>query len=228
MLSGKNKKAEIAAIRRELQGEKSISLNRLSGDCGTDEGERRSQLIWQHFRIKNCTKVTAAVLGTDHPEFAEGKDAAAGNSAELFESELIPAGPVGLPLSRLSAIHAHYFGGGFERVVGKKLRQFVQERYEYDEKSGKAKASAKLLDRLRRVEAKELIREELAYAEKLKEEAKNKDKKRKGEDPGSMMSAEARLERSQREMDVMAGKRPRYASTKMEPDECEEKGPGGF
>mmetsp|Transcript_24111 Transcript_24111/g.43918 ORF Transcript_24111/g.43918 Transcript_24111/m.43918 type:complete len:227 (-) Transcript_24111:152-832(-) len=224
-LSGKNKKAEVAAIRRELTGEKQIMLNRLSGDCGTDEGERRSQLIWQSFRIKDCTKVSAAVLGTEHPEFCEGKEAAAGNSAELFETELIPAGATGLPLSRLSSIHAHYFGGGFERVVGMKLRAFVTERYDYDEKTGRAKASPKLLNALRKAEARELIKEEKEYQEMVIEQMKA-DKKRKGEDPGSMMSPEARLERSQREMDVMAGKRPRYASTKLEPDECEEK--GGF
>jgi len=224
MFQGKNKKQEIANIRRDLSGEKSVLLSRLSGDCGTDEGEKRCQLIWQTFRIVNCTKVNAVVLGTDHPDFCEGKEAAAGNSAELFETELIPAGQNGVKLERLSSVHTHYFGGGFERIVGQKLRAFVEERYDYDTTAGKAKASTKLLNALRKLEAREIVGELLEYEDKTKEKMKSADYKRRAEEIANMMSSEARMERSQREMDMMSGKRPRYASTKMEPDECEDFG----
>jgi len=223
MFQGKNKKQEIANIRRDLAGEKQVLLSRLAGDCGTDEGEKRCQLIWQTFRIVDCTKVSAVVLGTDHPDFAEGKEAAAGNSAELFETELIPAGPSGIKLERLSSVHSHYFGGGFERIVGVKLRNFVEERYDYDTTKGTVKASVRLLNALRKLEAKEIVGQLLDYEDDVRQKMKNPEK-RKPEDIASMMSSEARMERSQREMDMMQGKRPRYASTKMEPDECEDFG----
>merc|ERR1719440_213439 len=164
------------------------------------------------------------VLGTDHPDFCEGKEAAAGNSAELFETELIPAGQHGLKLERLSSVHSHYFGGGFERIVGQKLRAFVEERYDYDTAAGKVKASTKLLNALRKLEAREIVGELLEYEDKAKEKMKSTDYKRRAEEIANMMSSEARMERSQREMDMMSGKRPRYASTKMEPDECEDFG----
>jgi len=223
MFQGKNKKQEITNIRRDLAGEKQVLLSRLAGDCGTDEGEKRCQLIWQTFRIVDCTKSSAVVLGTDHPDFAEGKEAAAGNSAELFETELIPAGPHGIKLERLSSVHSHYFGGGFERIVGQKLRNFVEERYDYDTTKGTVKASVRLLNALRKLEAKEIVGQLLDYEEEERHKMKNP-VKRKPEDIASMMSSEARMERSQREMDMMQGKRPRYASTKMEPDECEDFG----
>jgi len=222
MFQGKNKKQEITNIRRDLSGEKQVLLSRLAGDCGTDEGEKRCQLIWQTFRIKDCTKVTAVVLGTDHPEFAEGKEAAAGNSAELFETELIPAGPKGVKIERLSSDHSHYFGGGFERIVGQKLRGFVEERYEYN--GGTVKASDRLLNALRKLEAKEIVGELLEFEEQARQKLKRGVDKKRAEEIASMMSSEARMERSQREMDMMSGKRPRYASTKMEPDECEDFG----
>jgi len=223
MFQGKNKKQEVSNIRRDLQGEKTVLLSRLSGDCGTDEGEKRCQLIWQTFRIRDCTKVSAVVLGTDHKDYLEGKEAAAGNSAELFESELIPAGPAGVKLERLSSVHSHYFGGGFERIVGIKLRKFVEDRYDYDTVKGTVKASVRLLNALRKLEAKEIVGQLLDYEEEARTKAKNP-KKRNAEEIADMMSSEARNERSQREMDMMQGKRPRYASTKMEPDECEDFG----
>lgn len=222
MFQGKNKKQEIQNIRRELSGEKQVPLNRLAGDCGTEEGEKRSQLIWQTFRIKDCTKVTAVVLGTEHPEFCEGKEAAAGNSQELFESELIPEGTRGLKLDRLSSTHSHYFGGGFERCVGVKLRAFCEDKFEYDSSKGMVKAPAKLLNVLRRMEQKEIANDLIEYEEKARAQMSRSQLKKKADEIASMMSSEARMERSQNEMDIMSGKRPRYASTKMEPDECED------
>lgn len=211
---------EITSIRRELNGERLVNLTRLAGDSGTDEGERRLQLIWQNFRIVECAKANAAVLGTDHPDFVEGKDAAAANSAELFEGELLNAGVSGVPLTRLSSVHAHYFGGGFEKVVGKKLRQFVSERYEYDDKTGRVKAPAKLLNALRKIEARELIHEELEHVKKakLKAEQRNEEPIKR---PPMMAPSETVFD---------PDKRPRYASTKLTPDELEERtgmGKGG-
>merc|ERR1712151_1123001 len=116
--------------------------------------------IWQNFRIVDCTKASAAVLGTDHPNFLEGQAAAAANSHDLFESELVTVGVAGLALDRLSATHAHYFGGGFERLVGKKLRAFVTERFDFDEKAGMVKAKPKLINVIRKREARDLIDEE--------------------------------------------------------------------
>ena len=29
-----------------------MPLNKLAGDAGTDDGERRTKLVWQNFRIK--------------------------------------------------------------------------------------------------------------------------------------------------------------------------------
>ncbi|CAK9061792.1 Uncharacterized protein SCF082_LOCUS32313 [Durusdinium trenchii] len=119
----RNKKQEIASLRRELAGERLVPLNRLAGDSGTDDGERRHQLVWQNFRIKDCTSANAMVLGTEHPEFIEGQEAAAANTVDLFDSmELYPAGVVGVPLERLATVHGHYFGSGFEKTVGRQLR----------------------------------------------------------------------------------------------------------
>jgi len=216
MQRAKNKKMEIAAIRRELAGERHVSLSRLSGDSGTDEGERRLQLIWQNFRIIDCTKATATVLGTDHPEFCEGKEAASGNSQELFETQLFEAGVAGLALERLSSTHAHYFGSGFERVVGKKLRAFVQDKFVYDEKTGRVKASAKMLNALRRVEARGLVQEQIDYHADVKKRLLTKE--REPVKPPPMLPSQTVFDPDQR---------PRYASTKMQPDELEERG-GGF
>eukprot|EP00406_Dinophysis_acuminata_P008181 CAMPEP_0179238428 /NCGR_PEP_ID=MMETSP0797-20121207/14943_1 /TAXON_ID=47934 /ORGANISM="Dinophysis acuminata, Strain DAEP01" /LENGTH=309 /DNA_ID=CAMNT_0020945725 /DNA_START=60 /DNA_END=987 /DNA_ORIENTATION=- len=221
MHSGKNKKMEVSSIRRDLAGERQVNLTRLAGDTGTDEGERRLQLIWQNFRIIECTKANAYVLGTDHPDFCEGRDAAAGNSAELFESELFPAGNAGLKLERLSTIHSHYFGGGFERVVGKKLRQFVSERFVYDEKTGKVVAQAKVLTALRKIEARELIQDEKQYVKRLKVQM---EKRSEGEIPSQKLP----VGMAPSEAIFDPDKRPRYASTKMTPDECEERAGGSF
>lgn len=141
----------------------------------------------------------------------------------FFETELIPEGGRGVKLERLSQIHSHYFGGGFERIVGVKLRAFVQERYEYVD--GSVKAPVKLLNALRKAEARELVGQLLDYEEDEKQKLKQQRAgKRNMPDIASMMSNEARMERSQNEMDIMQGKRPRYASTKIEPDECEDHG----
>ena len=59
------------------------------------------------------------VLGTEHPEFIEGFEAASANTVELFETmELYPAGVDGVQLDRLATLHTHYFGSGFEKTVG--------------------------------------------------------------------------------------------------------------
>mmetsp|Transcript_58464 Transcript_58464/g.131722 ORF Transcript_58464/g.131722 Transcript_58464/m.131722 type:complete len:230 (+) Transcript_58464:72-761(+) len=229
MNRARNKKMEVASIRRELMGERTVNLTRLAGDSGTDEGERRLQLIWQNFRVIDCTTANAAVLGSEHPGFLEGKDAAAGNSEELFEGQLFTAGVSGLALDRLSACHAHYFGGGFEKLVGCKLRKFVVDRYEYDEKTGRVRAPAKMLSKLRRSEARELVAEELDYQARVKDSMVNKDDEAPKVKPVGLAPSEAVFD---------PDKRPRYASTKMTPDECEErtsfnggvggKGGGGF
>eukprot|EP00401_Gymnodinium_catenatum_P069230 CAMPEP_0117554550 /NCGR_PEP_ID=MMETSP0784-20121206/50813_1 /TAXON_ID=39447 /ORGANISM="" /LENGTH=176 /DNA_ID=CAMNT_0005351721 /DNA_START=86 /DNA_END=613 /DNA_ORIENTATION=- len=166
----RGKKQEIGAIRRELIGEREVRLSRLSPDSGTDEGEKRRQLIWQNFRIRDGTGTNGYVLGEAHPNFVEGKEAAAGNSAELFESELYQS-PSGVHVDRLSNIHAHYFGGGFEKIVGLKLRAFVKEKYEYDEKTGVVKAPMKMLNALRKLEARNLIEEEKLDQERKKYKA---------------------------------------------------------
>jgi len=214
-----NKKLEVASLRRELQGERQINLTRLAGDTGTDEGEKRLQLIWQNFRISDCTKANAAVLGTDHPGYVEGKEAAAGNSIDLFESLLIPAGVSGVALEKLSSVHSHYFGGGFEKLVGTKLRKFVTERYDYDETTGRVKASANILNRNRKREARELIDEELKFKKQMKYDMI---KKADGAGPKPQPVG---LPPSQDAFDP--DYRPRYASTKMTPDECEERGTFG-
>ncbi|CAK9049743.1 unnamed protein product [Durusdinium trenchii] len=108
----RNKKQEIASLRRELAGERLVPLNRLAGDSGTDDGERRHQLVWQNFRIKDCTSANAMVLGTEHPEFIEGQEAAAANTVDLFDSmELYPAGVVGTSLKRLECRHGPLLTG---------------------------------------------------------------------------------------------------------------------
>jgi len=214
----KNKKVEIAGIRRDLAGERQVNLNRLAGDTGTDEGERRNQLIWQNFRIVDCTKATAAVLGTDHPKFCEGKEAAAENAQELFETELFSAsGGGGVPIDRLSTMYSHYFGAGFERVVGKRLREFCQERFEYDDKTGRVKASAKVLTALRKGEARELLSEEIGQMYQMKRQRRDTSKPEAAKPPVMLPSQTA----------YDPDQRPRYASTKMQPDELEERG-GGF
>merc|ERR1712129_268569 len=195
---------EVASIRRELTGERLVSLTRLAGDSGTDGGERKLQLIWQNFRVQDCTKANAMVLGTDHPDFLESKEAAAGNSAELFEDSLFPAGVAGVALEKLSSVHSHYFGSGFEKVVGKKLRAFVSDRYEYDEKTGRVRASAKMLNALRKMEARELVAEERDFHDTVK----TKLLKRGTEEPvrpPPMAPSDALFD---------PDKRPRYASTK--------------
>ncbi|CAJ1351579.1 unnamed protein product [Effrenium voratum] len=165
----RNKKQEIASLRRELAGERLVPLTRLAGDSGTDDGERRHQLVWQNFRIKDCTTANATVLGTEHPDFIEGNEAAAANTVELFETmELYPAGIDGVPLDRLASIHAHYFGSGFEKCVGKKLRAFCTERFEYDDRSRKVRASNKVLTAMRKVEARDLIVEEKEHFKRYK------------------------------------------------------------
>mmetsp|Transcript_18503 Transcript_18503/g.36294 ORF Transcript_18503/g.36294 Transcript_18503/m.36294 type:complete len:249 (+) Transcript_18503:92-838(+) len=219
MQKSRNKKMEVASIRRELTGERLVSLTRLAGDSGTDEGERKLQLIWQNFRIQDCTKANAMVLGTDHPDFLEGKEAAAGNSAELFEDSLFPAGVAGVALEKLSSVHSHYFGSGFEKVVGKKLRAFVSDRYEYDEKTGRVKAPTKMLSKLRRTEARELVQDELEYQEKVKDKMASRGQAPK--DPPKPVG----LATTDNIFDP--DKRPRYASTKLTPDECEERGSMG-
>lgn len=217
MQRARNKKVEINAIKRDLTGERFVPLSRAAGDSGTDEGERKSQLIWQNFRIENCTKASAIVLGTEHQNFLEGKEAAAANSAELFETELINAGGTGVALEKLSSIHAHYFGSGFERVVGKKLRNFVDERYNLDSKTGIASVSERLLGALRKREAKELMQEEMELQGRVKRQALEKNK-RVAPKPPSMAPSQVVFDPDQR---------PRYATTKMQPDELEERA-GGF
>jgi len=210
---------EVASIRRELTGERLVSLTRLAGDSGTDEGERKLQLIWQNFRVLDCTKANATVLGTDHPDFLEGKEAAAGNSAELFEDNLFPAGVAGVALEKLSSVHSHYFGSGFEKVVGKKLRAFVSDRYEYDEKTGRVRAPAKMLAKLRKTEARELVQDELEYQERVKDKMASRGAA--PTDPPKPVG----LATTDNIFDP--DKRPRYASTKLTPDECEERGSMG-
>lgn len=212
----RNKKTEISGIRRELFGERTANLTRIAGDTGTDEGERRMQLIWQHFRIHDCTKASAYVLGTEHPQFCEGKEAAAGNSAELFESELYNAGIKGVSVDRLSLVYSHYFGSGFERVVGQKLRAFVKERFDYDDATGMVKASSKVIDGLRKIEARGLMNEEKDYQWDARQQARTADKQKKRTAPPGMLSTPADI--------FDPDKRPRYATTKMTPDECEEHG----
>jgi len=215
---GKNKKAEIAAIKRELQGERMVSLTRLAGDTGTDEGEWRNQVIWQNFRILNCTKTNAAVLGTGHPDYCEGKEAAGQNTQDLFETVLFPAGVAGVALEKLSSTHSHYFGSGFEKVVGKKLRAFVSDRFEYDDKTGKVRASNKMLAALRKLEARDLVDEQKEYHERMKEKLVNRNKEAPVVKPPTFAPSQTVFDPDHR---------PRYASTKMQPDELEERG-GGF
>merc|ERR1711874_816957 len=71
---------------------------------------------------------------------------------------------------------------------------------------------------------RQLVGQLQEFEEKMKEKNSFVNSKRKAEEIANMMSSEARMERSQIEMDMMAGKRPRYASTKLEPDECEDYG----
>eukprot|EP00441_Pelagodinium_beii_P043211 CAMPEP_0197650208 /NCGR_PEP_ID=MMETSP1338-20131121/30800_1 /TAXON_ID=43686 ORGANISM="Pelagodinium beii, Strain RCC1491" /NCGR_SAMPLE_ID=MMETSP1338 /ASSEMBLY_ACC=CAM_ASM_000754 /LENGTH=225 /DNA_ID=CAMNT_0043224561 /DNA_START=56 /DNA_END=733 /DNA_ORIENTATION=- len=210
----RNKKMELAQMKRELQGERAIPLSRIAGDSGTDEGERKHQLVWQNFRIQDATKASAMVLGTEHPDWCEGREAAAGNSVELFETtELFPAGPLGVPLDRLSAIHAHYFGSGFEKTIGKKLREFCTEKFEYDEKTRRVKASAKVLNALRKVEARDLVAEEKDWAKKAKTDMMKE--KEMVKPPAFALAAT--------QVHFDADHRPRYATTKMTPDELEER-----
>eukprot|EP00927_Polykrikos_kofoidii_P080018 TRINITY_DN76880_c0_g1_i1.p2 TRINITY_DN76880_c0_g1~~TRINITY_DN76880_c0_g1_i1.p2 ORF type:complete len:177 (+),score=44.41 TRINITY_DN76880_c0_g1_i1:77-607(+) len=156
----RGKRQEIASIRRELIGEREVRLARISPDSGTDEGEKRRQLIWQNFRMIEGTGTRGYVLGEAHPGFLEGKEAAAANSAELFETELFVAGPRGVHVDRLSNMHSHYFGGGFEKCVGKKLRDFLKSRYEYNEKTGMVTAPPKLINAMRKLEVRDLLDEE--------------------------------------------------------------------
>eukprot|EP00929_Paragymnodinium_shiwhaense_P031027 TRINITY_DN17475_c0_g1_i1.p1 TRINITY_DN17475_c0_g1~~TRINITY_DN17475_c0_g1_i1.p1 ORF type:complete len:180 (-),score=75.31 TRINITY_DN17475_c0_g1_i1:185-724(-) len=155
----RGKRQEVAAIKRELTGEREVRLLRLEPDGGTDEGERRRQLIWQNFRIHNGTSSDPKVLGEEHPDYCEGKEAAQGNTSELFDSELLDAGLSGVHVDRLAKIHSHWFGSGFEKSVGKKLRQFVKDKYEYDEKTGLVKAQTKMINAMRKMEAREIIGE---------------------------------------------------------------------
>merc|ERR1712139_560404 len=95
----------------------------------------------------------------------------------------------------------------------------------YNSSNGMVTASAKLLNTLRKAEAREIVGQLLDFEEQERNKAKDtKGLKRRAEEIANMMSSEARMERSQNEMDIMSGKRPRYASTKMEPDECEDFG----
>merc|ERR1712190_602209 len=100
-----------------------------------------------------------------------------------------------------------------------KLRKFVTDRYEYDEKSGRVKASDKVLNRRRKLEARNLIDEEMEYKKKAKIEM---NKMREGLMPKPQPVG---LAPSQDVFDP--DHRPRYASTKMTPDECEERGTFG-
>eukprot|EP00930_Biecheleria_cincta_P010331 TRINITY_DN11238_c1_g1_i1.p1 TRINITY_DN11238_c1_g1~~TRINITY_DN11238_c1_g1_i1.p1 ORF type:complete len:225 (-),score=61.69 TRINITY_DN11238_c1_g1_i1:49-723(-) len=210
----RNKKQELAQLRRELTGERLVALSRIAGDSGTDDGEKKHQLIWQNFRIKDCTKVSAVVLGTEHPEFCEGREAASANSEELFNTvELLPAGPTGVPLDRLSSIHAHYFGCGFEKAVGSKLRQFCEEHFEYDAKTRRVKALAQVLNKIRKMEARELVAEEKEYHKRAKHEMV-KEKEPVKPPPFALAAPQVHFD---------ADHRPRYATTKMVPDELEER-----
>ncbi|CAJ1351580.1 unnamed protein product [Effrenium voratum] len=210
----RNKKQEIASLRRELAGERLVPLTRLAGDSGTDDGERRHQLVWQNFRIKDCTTANATVLGTEHPDFIEGNEAAAANTVELFETmELYPAGIDGVPLDRLASIHAHYFGSGFEKCVGKKLRAFCTERFEYDDRSRKVRASNKVLTAMRKVEARDLIVEEKEHFKRYKAGLI--------EGPPTVKPPPFALAAPAVHFD--GEHRPRYATTKMTPDELEER-----
>mmetsp|Transcript_81044 Transcript_81044/g.99298 ORF Transcript_81044/g.99298 Transcript_81044/m.99298 type:complete len:226 (-) Transcript_81044:69-746(-) len=210
----RNKKQEIASLRRELAGERLVPLSRLAGDSGTDDGERRQQLVWQNFRIKDCTTANAMVLGTEHPDFIEGHEAAAANTTELFEvMELYPAGVAGVSLDRLAQVHGHYFGGGFEKTVGKKLRQFCIEKFEYDDRTRKVKASQKVLNAMRKVEARDLVVEEKEHFKRYKsDQTKERDPVKP---PPFALAAPA--------VHFDADHRPRYATTKMTPDELEER-----
>merc|ERR1719387_570249 len=184
-----------------------------------DEDDRRRQLIWQNFRIKDCTKANALVLGTDHPDYLEGKEAAAGNSQELFEQELIESGNKGVAVERLLTLHTHYFGGGFEKVVGTKLKAFLQEKFQVDDAKKMVKISTKLLDAIRMKEARSLLEEEKEYQRDLKRKVAEQKPYKKPE-PIGMGGAP---------VDIFdPDKRPRYASTKMVPDECDERVGGGL
>ncbi|CAE7562209.1 unnamed protein product [Symbiodinium sp. CCMP2592] len=210
----RNKKQEIAQLRRELAGERLVPLTRLAGDSGTDDGERRHQLVWQNFRIKDCTTANAMVLGTEHPDFIEGFDAAAANTVELFETmELVPAGAAGVPLDRLASVHGHYFGSGFEKTVGKKLRQFCIDRFEYDDRMRRVKASNKVIAAIRKVEARDLIQEERDAAKKAKFDALQ-DYLPVKPPPFALAAPQVAFDQDHR---------PRYATTKMTPDELEER-----
>eukprot|EP00933_Yihiella_yeosuensis_P004873 TRINITY_DN109275_c0_g1_i1.p1 TRINITY_DN109275_c0_g1~~TRINITY_DN109275_c0_g1_i1.p1 ORF type:complete len:253 (+),score=70.69 TRINITY_DN109275_c0_g1_i1:78-761(+) len=222
----RNKKMEIAALRRELSGEKQVLFSRIGGDSGTDEGERRQQLLWQNFRVVNGSKANAIVLGTEHDDFVEGRDAAAANSKELFETELF-AKPDGVPLERLSTVHSHYFGSGFEKVVGSKLRQFVSQNFDLDEKTKKVKPSMQVVNALRKREARDLLEAEREHLKKAKVEVVNKKPEKVQAPAFAAMAAPP--------MAFDSDYRPRYASTKMTPDELEERpmqgkgmGKGGF
>eukprot|EP00434_Breviolum_minutum_P024468 symbB.v1.2.021609.t1/scaffold1868.1/size97867/3 len=210
----RNKKQEIASLRRELAGERLVPLNRLAGDSGTDDGLRRQQLVWQNFRIKDCTTANALVLGTEHPDFIEGHDAAAANTVELFEVlELYPAGVLGVGLDRLAQIHTHYFGGGFEKTVGKKLRQFCIEKFEYDDRTRKVKASQKVLNAMRKAEARDLVVEEKEHFKRYKQD-QVKEREPVKPPPFALAAPQVAFD---------ADHRPRYATTKMTPDELEER-----
>mmetsp|Transcript_17590 Transcript_17590/g.40884 ORF Transcript_17590/g.40884 Transcript_17590/m.40884 type:complete len:174 (-) Transcript_17590:107-628(-) len=168
----RGKKGEIALIRRELVGETEVRLTRLVPDTGTDEGEKKRFLIWQNFRLRDGTGVNAMVMGEESPDFCEGKEAAAANTVELFDSELFNAGAKGVHVDRLSNVHSYYFGGGFERVVGKKLRAFIKEKYEYDEKTGVVKANTKLLNAMRKREVKDIQNQLYEEAERSAKRAR--------------------------------------------------------
>eukprot|EP00933_Yihiella_yeosuensis_P065755 TRINITY_DN69726_c0_g1_i1.p1 TRINITY_DN69726_c0_g1~~TRINITY_DN69726_c0_g1_i1.p1 ORF type:complete len:227 (-),score=54.24 TRINITY_DN69726_c0_g1_i1:142-822(-) len=221
----RNKKMEVAALRRELTGERQVLFSRIGGDSGTDEGERRQQLLWQNFRVVNGSKANATVLGTEHADYLEGRDAAAANSKELFETELFNS-PNGVPLERLSTIHSHYFGSGFEKVVGVKLRLFVTSNFDFDDKTKKVKPSLKVVNALRKMEARDLVADEREHQKRAKIEVVSKK-------PDKIIPPAFTANAPQIAFDP--DYRPRYASTKMTPDELEERpmtgkgmGKGGF
>eukprot|EP00913_Durusdinium_trenchii_P016074 g15108.t1 len=154
------------------------------------------------------------VLGTEHPEFIEGQEAAAANTVDLFDSmELYPAGVVGVPLERLATVHGHYFGSGFEKTVGKKLRQFCIEKFEYDDRTKKVRLSAKLLNAMRKNEARDLIKEEHAHFKRYKE-GLIEEREPVKPPPFALAAPQVAFD---------ADHRPRYATTKMTPDELEER-----
>lgn len=154
--TAEKRESKVVAIRNELVGRYKVDLSELSLDPATKEGEKRRLLILQHFRVKDL-RGNGVVMGENCGDFLEGRLAAIANTEELFDGELLSAGSKGILIEKLSQTHVHYFGGGFANIIGKKIRAFVKERYQLDERTGLLKAKQKDLDDSRTLEAMRIV-----------------------------------------------------------------------